>query len=537
MIIYSIDYHMIHSLKKTLLEDLNKSFPHIGWKNLITTVPSHQKGHIAFPLFKHLSEYSAILDFLKKNYHVLDLKPFINIIFSVDQILTCKNTYPSESKTLLIEYSQPNTHKVLHIGHMRNLSYGHSLSLILKEIGFNVITCTYPGDHGAHVAKCLWYYKKFGQQPSELKGEYLGSLYSEATTYLENHPECLEEVSEVQKEILSIHSDWYQIWVETRKWSLQLMEDVYNYFNVSFDRWYFESEEELPSLEYANDLYTQGFLELSEGAIGKNLKDEKLGFALLLKKDGNSLYLTKDLVLAKKKHLEFQPDENIYIVDARQEYHFKQLFSLLDKLNEPKTKHLKYEVVELDSGAMSSRKGNFLGLWSFLKGLESKVLKLYLDRYSWSEEEKHLCAKQIVVGAIKYGMLKVNPLKKVIFNEDQWLSLEGNTGVYLQYTGTRIKSILRKNIELQATQYQYNELEVDLLWISSLLEEEVFSCSLQSDPSILCHYLYNLCKKFNQYYASSIIQEEIKRIDLAKRVLSVLNKGLELLGIEIPERM
>ncbi len=528
---------MIHSLKKKIVLELQEYFPSIPWKNLITKVPSHQKGHISFPLFKYTKEYDEVVHYLQKKYTVIDSKPFINIVFSEEDILNSKNTYPSESKTLLLEYSQPNTHKILHIGHMRNLSYGHSLSLILKSIGHKVITCTYPGDHGAHVAKCLWYYKKFGQEPKELKGEYLGTLYSQATEYLENHPECFEEVSEVQKEILNIYSDWYQLWLTTRDWSLQLMEDVYNYFHVSFDRWYFESEEELPSLEYARLLYKEGFLELSEGALGKNLKEEDLGFALLLKKDGNSLYLTKDLVLAKKKHLEFQPDENIYIVDARQEYHFKQLFSLLEKLQEPKTKHLKYEVVELDSGAMSSRKGNFLGLWSFLKGLENKVLDLYLNKYSWSEEEKYLCAQQIVVGAIKYGMLKVNPLKKVIFNEDQWLSLEGNTGVYLQYTGTRIKSILKKQPKQENLEYRYNDLELDLLWISSLFEEEVFQSSIHYDPSILCHYLYNLCKKFNQYYAQSFIQEEIKRITLAKRVFSILNKGLELLGIEIPERM
>ncbi len=528
----------MNTVKDLLLSKLILFNHDLPWEQFINLTPKDYSGHYSISTFKIKDLILDLKNYLSKFFLVEQIGPYLNITFKEEDLVkNIEKNFSFPKKKILLEFSQPNTHKILHIGHMRNLCYGHSLSLILKFLGHEVINCTYPGDHGSHVAKCLWYLKKFPQEPEDNPGEFLGKIYSLAVAYTDEHPEVSEEVSLIQQELLDPHSETYHLWEKTRNWSLNLMRDVYEYAEVYFDRWYYESEEEESSISYVKELLKEGFLEESEGAIGKNLKDENLGFALLLKKDGNSLYLTKDLVLAKKKQEEFNPDENYYLVDSRQEFHFKQLFSLLHKLHYKNLFHLKYDVVELPSGAMSSRKGNFLGLRSFLQHLENNILTDYLQHKPWPEEEKAICAKELVNGAIKYGMLKVDPQKKVIFNEKEWTSLEGDTGIYLQYTATRIQALLKKESSSEEKNYSYNAKEKNLLFKLHLFPETVYKVSLDFKPNLLTQYLYQLCKDFNSYYSEYPILKEKKRIKLTEKVFETLKQGLSLLGISVPKRM
>src|SRR5690606_12590649 len=274
----------------------------------------------------------------------------------------------------MIEYSQPNTHKVLHVGHMRNLCLGNALIRMGRSIAADIIAVTYPGDVGTHVAKCLWYLKKHQDTPvpdgtPEEKGAWLGQIYTKATHKLddelgtEKEDQNRAELTAILKQLESGSGEYYDLWRETREWSLRLMEKAYSWADVKFDRWFFESEVDAPSLKFAKELFEKGVLVKDQGAIGMDLSDDKLGFCLLIKSDGTGLYATKDVQLAKVKFEEFKVEKSVYIVDNRQAHHFKQVFKVLEKIGFKQAKdcfHLAYDVVELPDGAMSSRKGNIV---------------------------------------------------------------------------------------------------------------------------------------------------------------------------------
>ncbi|MFP5520195.1 MAG: arginine--tRNA ligase, partial [Bdellovibrionia bacterium] len=279
-----------------------------------------------------------------------------------------KQIIPKSPKTM-IEFSQPNTHKELHVGHMRNLCLGESLIRLFRYSGREVLASTFPGDMGTHVAKCLWYLKKHNQEPipEHNKGEWLGKMYSKGHLLLEDQlgsekeEQNRQEITSILQQLEAQQGEYYNLWLETRQWSIDLMKQVYDWAEVKFDDWYFESEMDSPSIKWVKELYAEGKLEKSEGAIGKNLESEKLGFCLLLKSDGNGLYATKDLLLAKHKFENRQIEKSIYVVDMRQALHFKQVFRVLELLGFSQAKdcfHLQYNYVELPDGAMSSRKGN-----------------------------------------------------------------------------------------------------------------------------------------------------------------------------------
>ena len=254
---------------------------------------------------------------------------------------------------------------------MRNLCFGYSLILLFKYCGNNVITATFPGDVGTHVAKCLWFLKYHNQEPipETGKGEWLGRMYSLAKNKLEDEKgspkedKNREQLTEILKQIEQKEGEFFDLWKETREWSIELMNKVYDWAGVDFDQWYWESDVDSESVKLVKKLYEEGKLVEDQGAIGLNLEDEKLGFAMFLKSDGNGLYSTKDLELARRKFADFNPQENIVVVDMRQELHFKQVFTAFEKLglgDASKCKHLKYNFVELPDGAMSSRKGNII---------------------------------------------------------------------------------------------------------------------------------------------------------------------------------
>ena len=461
----------------------------------------------------------------------------------------------SSPAKIMLEYSQPNTHKTLHVGHMRNLCLGNALTRILRYGGNQVITATYPGDVGTHVAKCLWYIKNHvGEEeyPNSKnkgdKGDWLGDIYTRAISKY-SEKDHAGELTEILNQIADGKGDYWQIWRESRQWSIDLMKKFYDWAEVDFDHWFWESEVDAPSVAWAKKLHGEGVLVEDQGAVGMDLNEEKLGFCLLIKKDGTGLYATKDLELARRKLEEFKVEQNIYLVDNRQAHHFRQIFAVLKKLGvagSDKCRHLEYEMVELATGPMSSRLGNIIPLSDLIEGMESKIVGDYLDKYDWDPEEVKKTARTIANGAIKYGMVRMDNNRKIVFQMEEWLKLDGETGPYLQYTCARIQSLKRKWGERECpTRWGQlgRDCEVELMVYLGEFHHAVDRCVRQYKAAPLCAYLYELAKRFNSFYAQCPIGKAENsglvrgRMALATATGEVLSTGLALLGISVPERM
>jgi arginyl-tRNA synthetase len=464
------------------------------------------------------------------------------------------------SPKTMIEYSQPNTHKELHVGHMRNLCLGLALTNILKYSGWDVITATFPGDMGTHVAKCLWYMKLHNKEapPKEGKGEWLGRMYSKAHIKLEDEAGTIQEevnkkeLTAIMKELESKKGEYYELWLKTRTWSIELMESVYKWAGVKFDSWYFESEVDADSVKLVNKYLSEGKLQKSEGAIGLDLSNEKLGFCLLLKSDGTGLYATKDIELARRKFEDFKIEKSVYVVDMRQALHFKQVFKVLEHLGFEQAKncyHLQYNFVELPDGAMSSRKGNIVPLTELIHKMEAVVKSEYLSRYEgeWAPSEIEETAKIVAEGAIKYGMLMMDTNKKIVFDMPAWLKLDGESGPFIQYSYARIQSLLKKIGYNENEKVDFSVLKAhrERVLMQMLLQfnEVVLDAAENYKPAAICAYLYDLAKAFNSFYHECPIgQAETKELKNARLSLSaatgiVLSQGLKLLGIQSPNRM
>lgn len=459
----------------------------------------------------------------------------------------------------MIEYSQPNTHKEIHVGHMRNASLGDALVRLQRYVGMDVIASTFPGDVGTHVAKCLWYLKFHNSEPipNERKGEWLGKIYSRANHKLEDElgteqeQKNREQLTLILKQLEEGSGEYFDLWKETRQWSIDLMAQVYSWAGISFDRWYWESEVDADSVKYVKQLFAEGKLIQSQGAVGMDLEAEGLGFCLLLKSDGNGLYATKDLELARRKFLDFGIEKNIYVVDTRQALHFKQVFKTLEKLGFQQAKdcfHLQYNFVELPDGAMSSRKGNIVPLMELVEKMQNQVQTQYLNRYQdWSEDEKSLVAKQVAQGAIKYGMLRMDTNKKIVFDMNEWLKIEGESGPFVQYSCARINSLKEKFkvSSLDTADWSLLTHSAERAMIQHLMHfhQIVLSAAVNYKPNLLCTYLFEGAQKFNHFYHECSIGNaesfELKtaRLALSQSVGLVLSKGLELLGIPTPQRM
>lgn len=545
--------------------------------------PQKEMGDFAFGLFTFAKALKQgppmIAGKLVKDFPASDLfsvqaaGPYLNFKFSnkafaqwvlnpiLDKSYFKRKMYQSSPKTM-IEFSQPNTHKELHVGHMRNLCLGDTLIKLLKFSGQDILSSTFPGDVGTHVAKCLWYMKYHNKEavPAQGKGEWLGRMYSTANNKLENEKGTPQEdinrgqLTEILKQLEHKKGEFYDLWKETREWSIQLMKSVYDWANVEFDMWYWESDVDSASVELVKDLYKKGQLIQSQGAIGMDLTSENLGFCMLLKSDGTGLYASKDLELARRKFTDYKIEKSIYVVDLRQALHFQQVFRVLEKIGFEQAQncyHLQYNFVELPDGAMSSRKGNIVPLSELVRQMEAKITTDYLTRYKgeWPDSEITETATKIAQGAIKYGMLKQDPGKKIVFEMTEWLKLDGESGPFIQYSYARINSLIQKigmkekPGSLVAWDSMAEKPERDLVQFLSYFHHYVYLSAENYKPSTLCGYLYDLAKRFNYFYHECPIAqaptEPLKeaRIHLARATGLVLEQGLALLGIPVPQRM
>ncbi len=464
----------------------------------------------------------------------------------------------SEKDKIVVEYSQPNTHKAMHVGHLRCLVLGDAVCNLLEYAGNKVVRATYPGDLGNHVAKIIWYLTHPANKalPATDKTRWLGQMYAEAdeafkaTKGTEKEAEVKKHISEILWQLNNSSGKYYDLWKETREWSLEELRNIYNWLDSHFDVWYFESECEAPSKILVKKKYEEGFFNKDNGAIGIDLSQWKLGFAMFLKSDGNGLYLTKDIDLIMRKFSDPEVTKSIYIVDSRQKLHFKQLFKTTELMGYPqaaKSIHLSYETVNTEDGKpLSSRQLNGLQLSDLRNKMETKVTNDYLNRYrgQWSDTEIELTAKNITIGALKYGMLRVDNNTQINFSLEEWLKLDGETGPYLQYVHARCSSILDKigtpkdNITYKVTERN----EEELIFLLSRFNDFAQQGAIQNRPSLIANYLYDLAKSFNRFYENCPIknaEENTKetRLSLVNCTKKIIFEGLKLLGIPSPSKM
>ncbi len=464
----------------------------------------------------------------------------------------------------MVEFSQPNTHKEFHVGHGRNVCLGDSLVQIYRYNGFPVVPVNYIGDEGAHVAKCIWQMKAYlREHPSSLaaatnKAEWYNQRYIEATIKLDGADEekkkiFLSEISEILKSIESQKGEDFELWKSSRADCLQSFEEIYKWLGVKFDHVFYESEVSGECQAIVDEGIRSGLFTESDGAYGVDLKDFKLGYFLARKRDGNSLYITKDLALARRKFRDFKIERSIYVVADEQTFHFKQLFKVLEMMGFEQAKqcyHLAYGMVVLPEGKMSSRKGNSFTFRQLKDFVESEIGR-HLQKYvgDWTPEQIKETGEILTLGAIKYGMLSMDPNREIVFEPKLWVNFEGDSGPYLMYAYARTRSILAKGA-LEGYSPNLKNLdrvdsEAEKVLIRSIYDFNgaVVAASRNHRPSTLANHLYEMCKDFNRFYAETpVLKASDKdliesRLGLVAAFGETLSRGLKLLGIKTVEKM
>jgi arginyl-tRNA synthetase len=492
---------------------------------------------------------------------------------------------PARSERVMVEYSQPNTHKAFHVGHMRNLCLGDAIVRLLRADGYEVVAANYLGDVGAHIAKCLWWYLDVldeveRQPPAHARGQWLGELYAAASNQLDDWDEAAKlgdtaaeaslaaakaRTTEILQQLEARDPEIMEVWQRTRQWSLDEFDEIYRWCGVAFDRVFFESEVDEPGLALVEEYLAKGVFVMSEGAVGIfNEEVKHMPFFMLRKRDGTSLYATKDLALARLKFQEHQVDRSIYVVDTRQSDHFRHVFLTLGKLGfrqADKCEHVPYEMVELPSGPMAGRKGNVILFSTLRERMTRHLMENYLAKLGeqWPPEDTEQTAHLVALGAIKFGMLARDVNQKIVFDMEAWLALEGDTGPYLQYSAMRTGSILRKVAErgnpsdpaaldearMQAagaalTQPEERALLLELAELGPVVHRAAQSLR----PSVLCTYLLGLSKAINRFANAKqcrVLDSEGAVLDgrllLVKAAHEGMAWGLACLGMASPRRM
>ncbi len=449
-----------------------------------------------------------------------------------------------KKEKVMVEYSQPNTHKSFHIGHLRNVCLGDALANIMEFSGYETVRANYIGDVGAHVAKCLWGYMKFydGVIPDQNKGDFLGKIYSEADNKLKESEEYQEEYKIVLKNLYEGDKKTMEVWRTTREWSLEEFNRIYQELGVNFDIFLYESEVKEEGTKIARELFDKGIAKTKEGAVIVDLKDYGLDEFVILRSDGTALYSTKDLALAERKFQDFKIDLSLYVVGSEQKFYFKQLFKTLELMGFSQAKkcyHLSYELVMLEEGKMSSREGNVV-LYSELKDVVKKEALNQVRERNISNAGS--ISEIVTMGALKYSMMKDNN-KRIIFNWKKALDFEGDTAPYIQYAHARASSILNKigNLTPEFLIEDLNEKEYKLLFMLSEFPEVVQRASVEYRPDFVSNYVYDVAKCFNEFYHEChVLNAETNkefRASLVKATKTVLNNALGLLGIKAPEEM
>lgn len=494
----------------------------------------------------------------------------------------------ADSPLAMVEYSSPNTNKPLHLGHVRNNLLGWSLSKIMEANGYKVVKTNIVNDRGIHICKSMLAWQKWGNgitpEQAGKKGDHLiGDFYVAfdkhyreelATLTAQFQQEGLDEEaakakaeqeSPLMKEAHDMLVKWEAndpevraLWKMMNDWVYAGFDETYKALGVGFDKIYYESNTYLEGKKKVEEGLAKGlFIRKEDNSVWADLTNEGLDQKLLLRSDGTSVYMTQDIGTADMRFKDFPIDKMIYVVGNEQNYHFQVLSILLDRLGFKWGKdlvHFSYGMVELPNGKMKSREGTVVDADDLVASMIQNARTLSEDKVNKlediTEEEKNNIARIVGMGALKYFILKVDARKNMLFNPEESIDFNGNTGPFIQYTYARIRSILRKanaqGINIPATveaNAPLNEKEIALIQKMNDFGAAVAQAGVDYSPSGIANYCYELTKEFNQFYHDySILNadteaEKTTRLVLAQNVAKVIKNGMELLGIEVPERM
>lgn len=455
-----------------------------------------------------------------------------------------------DKKRIVIEYSNGNTHKEYHVGHLRNIAYGTAVTNLLLATGQEAFPVSYINDLGIHTAKTIWNWQHNSnyQERPESKGYLLGKCYAEASRILEENPDKKIEVAQIKKDIEGQMGDNYRFWQLSREWSIDYFASIYKELNIKFKHIFYESEYIKEGLKTVDTLLTKGILRRSEGAIIADLTEYGLGVLPIIRSDSTALYPVADLALAFEKMKRFQLDESVYIVDVRQSLYLRQLFKLLELIGyRGQLSHLTYDFVTLPSGMMSSRSGNVI-TFEELEGLVyDKLFKETQTRHpDWSKKKIVTVAKNLTLGTIKFEMLKVSSDKIIVFSIEDALRFDGYTACYILYGYARLMSVVRKSgwsFKIMADYKQLIDLkEKALVFKMAQYPEVLRAAAIKRNPSEISKYLFELTQVINDYYHNINIRRspwrlKIARLALIKAAAQVLTNGLNILGITTRSEM
>lgn len=495
----------------------------------------------------------------------------------VDTILALGENFgrgDPKGERIMVEYAQPNTHHSFHIGHFRNAILGEALARLVEFAGFETIRASYPGDIGLGVITVVWAYQKFylGQEPEGVheRGQWLLKIYVEATNLLtpkENEtPEEKARREAFEAERREFYRRWdagdpevRELWLRTRRWSLDELQAILDMLDIHIDVWFFESEVDEFAKEIVEELIEKGIAddERPQGGAVIVKIDEKLGLKkekyrtnVILRSDGTTLYLTKDLALAKIKFERYQVDRSLYVIDVRQSLHMQQTYKILELMGFPQAEkcyHLGYGFVSLPEGAMSARKGRVVLFKDVADEAIRRVLAVIAEKNPGMPESQRLeVAKQVGLGALAYAMLSVDNNKDIVFDMDAALNFDGRTAPYIQNAYVRANSILRKagGIPVQASfDYQLTSHEVQLIDLISRFPAIVQQAAQEYKPLHIANYAYELASTFHSlYHVVPVLQAESEtmrdaRLRLVAAARQTLRNALRLLDIQAPEVM
>lgn len=492
--------------------------------------------------------------------------PYIN--FRVKPILTLKNIYRMKeeygriaeeiekqeikSERIVIEYPSPNTNKPLHLGHVRNMLIGSSTTNLLEYKGQKVFQVNLNNDRGIHICKSMLAYQKFGnkKEPDKKPDHFVGDYYVKYNQLEEENEDIIEKVKDLLQKWEEKDPEVRNIWNKMNEWAIKGFQETYDKFDISFDKQYFESDYYWKGKEIVLNGYKNGLFEKTDdGAIIAPLEENYgLPDKILLRSDGTSIYITQDIYLAYLKKEDFNYDASIYVVGNEQDLYFKQLFAVLDMLgfNEHKY-HLSYGMIYLPEGKMKSREGKVVDADDLVEEMQEIAYNEVNRRYpNLSEQEKLDRSKKIGMAALRFFILKISPKSDFVFNPEESISFEGETGPYVQYVYARIQSIIEKSKEaindIIAIEQFKDEKEFNLIKQLNYFPEIVDDAAKNYDIHLIPQYLLSLCQIFNSFYTSCpVIQNnkdlERARLLLIKCVQIVIKIGLNLIGIETLKEM
>lgn len=588
------------------VEDALKSLYHITLEKSLIQLQNTRKDFegdvtlVVFPILKFSRKSpeataSEIGKYLIENVSEIVkfnvVKGFLNLeISSLYWIDVLKNAWSDDyfgrvpesakSELAMVEYSSPNTNKPLHLGHIRNNLLGFSISEILKANGYKVVKTNIVNDRGIHICKSMLAWLKWGEgrtpENSGIKGDHLvGELYVEfdkqykqeiadltakglSQKEAEEQAPSILEAREILRKWEAGDKEVVKLWKTMNQWVYEGFDVTYNKLGVDFDKIYYESDTYLEGRdEVLRGLEAGIFYRKDDGSVWADLTEDGLDHKILLRSDGTSVYMTQDIGTAKLRFADYLINKMIYVVGNEQNYHFQVLAVLLDKLGFEWGKelyHFSYGMVELPSGKMKSREGTVVDADDLIDGMVQVAREMAqelgkLDALSDEEAEK--VYEMIALGALKYFILKVDPKKNMLFNPEESIDFNGNTGPFIQYTHARIKSVLRKaeqkDILLRESLGDYSGTltvkEKELIKRVSLFPNTVRDAGNNYSPALIANYCYELAKEYNQFYHDHPILSEKNnfvrdlRLLLSAVVGKIIRDGMSLLGIQVPERM